>query len=219
MIAALILAPAPLLAQPRAHRRLRCPRPPLHLRPRRVQLLAAQARQSPAHHHAAVRHPPRDPAARPGEPYDSAKVAESERNLRRLGVFRSVKIDSTSTDSGLVVTGHHARWLEHPPRLPLPFDRRRSGLHPGVDRGQPPRHRDADVAALSEEPRPHHHHAGVPAAAADRRHGSESTAALENRSDGELAAGHRRASRSSTSAPVGMERHRRHADANGAALP
>jgi hypothetical protein len=40
---------------------------------------------------------------RPGEPYDSARVAESERNLRALGVFRRVKIDSVRTDSGLVL--------------------------------------------------------------------------------------------------------------------
>jgi hypothetical protein len=39
----------------------------------------------------------------PGEPYDSARVAESERNLRALGVFRRVKIDSVRTDSGLVL--------------------------------------------------------------------------------------------------------------------
>lgn len=39
----------------------------------------------------------------PGEPYDSARVAESERNLRALGVFRRVKIDSVRTDSGLVM--------------------------------------------------------------------------------------------------------------------
>lgn len=38
-----------------------------------------------------------------GERYDSARVAESERNLRRLGVFRLADIDSFSTDSGLVV--------------------------------------------------------------------------------------------------------------------
>jgi len=38
----------------------------------------------------------------PGEIYDSAKAAESERNLRALGVFRRVKIDSVRTDSGLV---------------------------------------------------------------------------------------------------------------------
>ena len=38
----------------------------------------------------------------PGEPFDSARVAESERNLRALGVFRRVKIDSVRTDSGLV---------------------------------------------------------------------------------------------------------------------
>ena len=38
----------------------------------------------------------------PGEIYDSAKVAESERNLRALGVFRRVRIDSVRTDSGLV---------------------------------------------------------------------------------------------------------------------
>jgi hypothetical protein len=40
---------------------------------------------------------------RVGEPYDSARVAESERNLRALGVFRKVRIDSVRTDSGLVM--------------------------------------------------------------------------------------------------------------------
>jgi hypothetical protein len=39
----------------------------------------------------------------PGEPYDSALVAESERNLRSLGIFRRVQIDSVRTDSGLVL--------------------------------------------------------------------------------------------------------------------
>jgi hypothetical protein len=39
---------------------------------------------------------------RPGEPFDSARIAESERNLRALGVFRRVRIDSVRTDSGLV---------------------------------------------------------------------------------------------------------------------
>ncbi len=39
----------------------------------------------------------------PGEPYDSALVAESERNLRGLGVFRRVQIDSVRTDSGLTM--------------------------------------------------------------------------------------------------------------------
>ncbi len=38
-----------------------------------------------------------------GEPYDSALVAESERNLRSLGIFRRVQIDSVRTDSGLVL--------------------------------------------------------------------------------------------------------------------
>jgi hypothetical protein len=38
-----------------------------------------------------------------GEPYDSALVAESERNLRALGIFRRVQIDSVRTDSGLVL--------------------------------------------------------------------------------------------------------------------
>jgi hypothetical protein len=37
-----------------------------------------------------------------GESYDSAKIAESERNLRALGVFRRVHIDTVRTDSGLV---------------------------------------------------------------------------------------------------------------------
>lgn len=40
---------------------------------------------------------------RPGEPYDSARVAESERNLRALGVFRRVQIDSVQTDTGVVM--------------------------------------------------------------------------------------------------------------------
>lgn len=38
-----------------------------------------------------------------GDPYDSDLVAESERNLRALGIFRDVRIDSEVTDSGVVV--------------------------------------------------------------------------------------------------------------------
>ena len=38
-----------------------------------------------------------------GTPYDSATAAESARNLRALGLFRSVAIDTARTDSGLVV--------------------------------------------------------------------------------------------------------------------
>lgn len=41
---------------------------------------------------------------RVGEPYDSAKVAESERNLRALGIFRDAVIDSSTVDGKLVVT-------------------------------------------------------------------------------------------------------------------
>jgi len=36
-----------------------------------------------------------------GEPFDSAAVAETERNLRKLGVFRDVKIDTVRTGSAL----------------------------------------------------------------------------------------------------------------------
>jgi len=43
-----------------------------------------------------------------GEPFDSARLAESERNLRRLGVFREVMIDTLHTDAGLVVRVHTA---------------------------------------------------------------------------------------------------------------
>jgi hypothetical protein len=39
----------------------------------------------------------------PGDTYDSALVAESERNLRSLGIFRRVQIDSVRSDSGLVL--------------------------------------------------------------------------------------------------------------------
>ena len=38
----------------------------------------------------------------PGSPYDSALVQETGRNLRGLGIFRRVSIDSARTDSGLV---------------------------------------------------------------------------------------------------------------------
>jgi hypothetical protein len=52
---------------------------------------------------------------RAGERFDSARVAETERNLRRLGVFRTVSIDSTTTDSGMVVTvTTHDGWSTRP---------------------------------------------------------------------------------------------------------
>jgi len=38
-----------------------------------------------------------------GEPFDSARVAESERNLRRLGVFREVAIDTVTDDGGVAI--------------------------------------------------------------------------------------------------------------------
>ena len=38
-----------------------------------------------------------------GQPYDSALVAESERNLRGLGIFRRVQIDSVRTRTGLMM--------------------------------------------------------------------------------------------------------------------
>jgi len=40
---------------------------------------------------------------KPGDPFDSAKVAETARNLRALGIFRRVIIDSVHTDSGTVL--------------------------------------------------------------------------------------------------------------------
>jgi hypothetical protein len=45
----------------------------------------------------------REVLLQPGEQYDSALVAESERNLRAIGIFRRVQIDSVRTDSGLVL--------------------------------------------------------------------------------------------------------------------
>jgi hypothetical protein len=38
-----------------------------------------------------------------GDPYDSALVAESERNLRALGIFRDARVESRMTDSGVVL--------------------------------------------------------------------------------------------------------------------
>ncbi len=40
----------------------------------------------------------------PGDRYDSSRVAESARNLRSLGVFRSVEIDTATIDTSLVMT-------------------------------------------------------------------------------------------------------------------
>jgi len=40
---------------------------------------------------------------RAGEPYDSASVSETARNLRRLGIFRLVRLDSAMSDTGLIV--------------------------------------------------------------------------------------------------------------------
>lgn len=40
---------------------------------------------------------------RPGEPYDSARAAESARNLRALGVFRTATIDTTRMDDRLAL--------------------------------------------------------------------------------------------------------------------
>ncbi|MEP7225804.1 MAG: POTRA domain-containing protein [Gemmatimonadales bacterium] len=39
----------------------------------------------------------------PGQPYDSASVAESERNLRAMGIFRRVQIDTVRTPTGLML--------------------------------------------------------------------------------------------------------------------
>jgi hypothetical protein len=40
---------------------------------------------------------------RPGQPYDSASIAESQRNLRAMGIFRRVQIDSVRTPTGLML--------------------------------------------------------------------------------------------------------------------
>lgn len=39
----------------------------------------------------------------PGEPYDSATAAETARNLRRIALFRKVRIDTVTTDTGFTV--------------------------------------------------------------------------------------------------------------------
>lgn len=51
----------------------------------------------------------------PGEPYDSARVAETARNLRGLGIFRRVVVDTVRGDSGLVVhVRTHDAWSTQP---------------------------------------------------------------------------------------------------------
>lgn len=50
-----------------------------------------------------------------GEPYDSARAAETARNLRSLRVFRQVRVDSVHTDSGVVVNViTHDGWSTRP---------------------------------------------------------------------------------------------------------
>lgn len=39
----------------------------------------------------------------PGQPYDSAKVAETARHLRALGVFSKIRLDTVTTDTGFVL--------------------------------------------------------------------------------------------------------------------
>ena len=52
---------------------------------------------------------------RVGEPYDSASAAETARNLRSLGIFRNVKVDTVRTDSGLVArVMTHDGWSTKP---------------------------------------------------------------------------------------------------------
>jgi outer membrane protein assembly factor BamA len=45
----------------------------------------------------------RELLVRSGQPYDSASVAESERNLRAMGIFRRVQIDTIRTPEGLML--------------------------------------------------------------------------------------------------------------------
>jgi hypothetical protein len=48
---------------------------------------------------------------REGEAYDSATAAETERNLRKLGIFREVQVDSVRSDSALVArVATHDAW-------------------------------------------------------------------------------------------------------------
>lgn len=44
----------------------------------------------------------REVLLQPGQPWDSAAAQETARNLRSLGIFRGVSVDSVRTDSGLV---------------------------------------------------------------------------------------------------------------------
>ena len=62
-----------------------------------------------------------------GEPYDSALAAESARNLRKLGIFREVMVDSVASDTGLQMrVATHDSWTTQiytsirPPQLKRP---------------------------------------------------------------------------------------------------
>ncbi|MDX2261390.1 MAG: hypothetical protein SFU84_06790 [Gemmatimonadales bacterium] len=45
----------------------------------------------------------REVLLRPGQPFDSARAAESARNLRGLGIFRRALVDTLTGDSGVIV--------------------------------------------------------------------------------------------------------------------
>jgi hypothetical protein len=102
LLAALALLPGPLLAQDSA--------PPL----RAVEIIREDVADSSEegtlaelanalHWRTRAWVVQREVLLRPGSPYDSALAAETARNLRSLGIFRRVLIDTVHTDSGTVL--------------------------------------------------------------------------------------------------------------------
>ena len=172
-----LAAQAPLIPPPSRRTATRIGRPggraraPGHLRSQRAR--TSFARLANALHiqtrAATIR---RELLFRPGEPYDSARVAESERNLRALGVFRRVTIDSVPHRLRPGHAGDHQGRLEHPDRLAIPQHRRRRRVHRSAwwrtTCSAPLRQR---VGAVPEDPRPEHRRARLPAPAAVRRAG------------------------------------------------
>ena len=123
---------------------------------------------------------------RVGEPYDSARVAESERNLRALGVFRKVQIDSIQTDSGRGHEGADQGRVEHAGGLAVPQRGRRGRVHHRDGGGQPAGHGLVRVGPLPEDARtarPWRSASGGPDSSRDRW---GSALGYENRSDGRL---------------------------------
>ena len=87
-----------------------------------------------------------------GDPYDSARVVESERALRSLGVFRDVRVDTVARAHSSGVAGANGGWLEHQATVQLLLLRRKRHVGGGHERSKPSWHCHVAFAPLYKTP-------------------------------------------------------------------